>query len=147
MNAGCLLRRWVLLASLVAMAVAHAQGYPVRPIHFIVGSAPGSVIDVVTRQIGEGLARELRQPVLVENRFSAGGIVALQALKSSTPDGYTLSVVAMPQMSVSPTLFKHLPYDPVKDFAPIGILSRGPQLLVVNPSVDANNPGASFHVD
>jgi len=86
MNAGCLLRRWVLLASLVAMAVAHAQGYPVRPIHFIVGSAPGSVIDVVTRQIGEGLAHELRQPVLVENRFSAGGIVALQALKGSPSD-------------------------------------------------------------
>jgi len=108
MNAGCLLRRWDLLASLVAMPVAHAQGYPVRPIHFIIGSAPGSVIDVVTRQIGEGLARELRQPVLGENRFSAGGIVALQALKSSAPDGYTLRVVAMPQMSVSPSLFKHL---------------------------------------
>jgi tripartite-type tricarboxylate transporter receptor subunit TctC len=95
------------------------------------------VIDVVTRQIAEGMSRALRQPVFVENRFSAGGIVALEALKSSPPDGYTLSVVAMPQMSVSPSLFKQLPYDPLNDFAPIGILYRGPQFLVVNPSVPA----------
>ncbi|MGJ7512611.1 Bug family tripartite tricarboxylate transporter substrate binding protein [Variovorax sp. GT1P44] len=93
---------------------------------------PGSVIDVVTRQIAEGLATELRQPVVVENRFSGGGIVALQTLKSSPADGYTLSIVAMPQMSVSPSLFKQLPYDPAKDFTPIGILYRGPQFLVVN---------------
>jgi tripartite-type tricarboxylate transporter receptor subunit TctC len=101
MSAGSLVRRWVLLACLVAMPVAHAQDFPAKPIHFVIGSAPGSVIDVVTRQIAECLARELRQPVFVENRFSAGGIVALQALKSSPADGYTLSVVAMPQMSVS----------------------------------------------
>ena len=139
MSAGCLVRRWVVLACLAAMPVANAQDFPARPIHFVIGSAPGSVIDVVTRQIAECLARELRQPVFVENRFSAGGIVALQALKSSPADGYTLSVVAMPQMSVSPSLFKQLPYDPVKDFTPIGILYRGPQFLVVNPSVRATS--------
>ncbi|MDM0072355.1 tripartite tricarboxylate transporter substrate binding protein [Variovorax sp. J31P207] len=119
------------------MPVAHAQHFPAKPIHFVIGSAPGSVIDVVTRQIAEGLARELQQPVVVENRFSAGGIVALETLKSTPPGGYTLSVVAMPQMSVSPSLFKQLPYDPVKDFTPIGILYRGPQFLVVNSSVRA----------
>lgn len=139
MSARCQVQRWVLLACLVAMPVAQAQDFPVKPIHFVIGSAPGSVIDVVTRQIAEGMARELRQPVFVENRFSAGGIVALEALKSSPPDGYTLSVVAMPQMSVSPSLFKQLPYDPLKDFTPIGILYRGSQFLVVNPSVSATS--------
>ena len=84
MNAGCLLRRWVLLASLVAMAVAHAQGYPVRPIHFIVGSAPGSVIDVVTRQIGEGLARELALKIWAFSHGMAGliGSGAVSAMEA-----------------------------------------------------------------
>ncbi|MGJ7511535.1 Bug family tripartite tricarboxylate transporter substrate binding protein [Variovorax sp. GT1P44] len=137
-----LVRLWVLLSCLVAMSAAHAKDFPVKPIHFVIGSAPGSVIDLVSRQIAEGLATELQQPVVVENRFSAGGIVALEALKASPPDGYTLSIVAMPQMSVSPSLFKQLPYDPVKDFTPIGILYRGPQFLVVNPSVNATSLAA-----
>ena len=72
---------------------------------------------------------------IVENRPSAGGIVALEALRTSLPDGYTLSFVHVGNMSVAPSLFQHLPYDTTKDFAPVGIFWRGVQLLVVNPAV------------
>ena len=121
----------------VTVFASPAQPYPSKPIHFIIGSAPGSVIDTVTRQLADALSSDIRQPVIVENRVSAGGIVALETLKTSAPDGYALSVVAMPQLSVSPSLFKRLPYDTLKDFTHVGILFRGPQLLVVNPSVAA----------
>jgi len=125
------------LALATAAFPSPAQTYPSRPIHFIIGSAPGSVIDTVTRQLADALGSDIHQPVIVENRASAGGIVALEALKTSAPDGHALSVVAMPQLSVSPSMFKRLPYDPLKDFTHVGILFRGPQLLVVNPSVAA----------
>jgi len=133
-----IVRRATVAAALAFAAVsAAAQTFPSRPIHFIIGSAPGSVIDTVTRQIADALAADVHQPVVVENRASAGGIVALEAVKASPPDGHVLSLVAMPQLSVSPSLFKKLPYDPLKDFTHVGILFRGQQLLVVNPSVPA----------
>jgi tripartite-type tricarboxylate transporter receptor subunit TctC len=125
------------IALATAVSAAAAQTYPSKPIHFIIGSAPGSVIDTVTRQLADALGSDMRLPVIVENRVSAGGIVALEALKTSPPDGYALSVVAMPQLSVSPSMFKRLPYDPLNDFTHVGILFRGPQLFVVNPSVAA----------
>ena len=118
---------------------AYAQAYPARAVKFILGVAPGSVPDVATRQIAEKLAPLLGQAVIVENRPSAGGIVALEALKISSPDGYTLSFVHVGNMSVAPSLFPRLPYDTATDFAPVGIFWRGVQLLVVNPNVKARN--------
>ena len=118
---------------------ARAQAYPARPVKFLLGVAAGSVPDVATRQIAERLAALLGQPVIVENRPSAGGIVALEALRMSPPDGYTLSFVHVGNMSVAPSLFPRLPYDTSKDFAPVGIFWRGVQLLVANPAVKATN--------
>jgi tripartite-type tricarboxylate transporter receptor subunit TctC len=112
-----------------------AQAWPSRPIRFVNGSAAGSVIDVVTRQVGDKLAAALRQPVIVENHPSAGGIAALDIVKKSAPDGYTLSMVHSVQMSAGPSLFPYLPYDPVQDFSHVGILFRGPQVLVVRPTL------------
>lgn len=132
--------RYAAAASILAMArtrTVHAQAYPARPIKFILGVAPGSVPDVTTRQIADKLAPLLGQAIIIENRPSAGGIVALEALRISAPDGYTLSFVHVGNMSVAPSLFAHLPYDTTKDFAPVGIFWRGVQLLVVNPSVPA----------
>jgi tripartite-type tricarboxylate transporter receptor subunit TctC len=128
----------VVLATLFLALTARGETYPVRPIHFVLGSAPGSVVDDVTRQIARQLEKQTGQPVVVENRPSAGFIVALESLKHSPPDGYTLSTVAMPQMSMSPALFAKLPYDPLTDFTHVGILFRGPQVLVVNPTVPAS---------
>jgi len=139
-------RRRLLVATLMAPFAmlapgrnALAQTYPTHPVKFILGFAPGSVPDVATRQIAEKLAPLLGQPVIVENRPSAGGIVALQALKLSAPDGYTVSFVHVGNMSVAPSLFERLPYDTTKDFAPVGIFWRGVQILVANPSLKANS--------
>jgi len=118
---------------------ARAQDYPVRPVKFLLGVAPGSVPDVATRQIADKLGPLLGHAVIVENRPSAGGIVALEALKASPPDGYTLSFVHVGNMSVAPSLFPRLPYDTTKDFAPVGIFWRGVQLLVVNPVLKATS--------
>lgn len=126
-----------ILVALAPIRIARAQAYPVRPVRFILGVAPGSVPDVATRQIADKLALLLGQPVIVENRPSAGGIVALEALKASPPDGYTLSFVHVGNMSVAPSLFPRLPYDTSRDFAPVGIFWRGVQLFVVNPELKA----------
>lgn len=140
------IRRWTSTAALALIVVfsstakfAFAEAYPTQPIKFLVGGAPGSVTDVALRQIAEKLAPLLGQPVVVENRSSAGGIVALEALKHSRPDGYTLGLVHFAQMSVAPSLFEHLPYDPIKDFAHIGMLWSGPLVLVVNAKVHASS--------
>src|SRR4051812_5903792 len=124
-------------ASLAAGRRGFAQTWPARPVRFILGVAPGSIPDIATRQIAERLALLLGQPVIVENRPSAGGIVALEALKASAPDGYTLSFVHSGNMSVAPSLFPRLPYDTAKDFEPVGIFWRGIQLLVAHPSLKA----------
>jgi tripartite-type tricarboxylate transporter receptor subunit TctC len=130
-----LARHLAAILSGAAACAALAQPYPSRPIRFVNGSAPGSVMDVVTRQVADKLASALQQPVIVENHPSAGGIAALDAVKKSAPDGYTLSMVHSVQMSGGPSLFASLPYDPVQDFSFIGILFRGPQVLVVRPSL------------
>jgi tripartite-type tricarboxylate transporter receptor subunit TctC len=124
---------------LAAANLAAAQTFPAKPVRFILGSAAGTVPDVATRHIAEKLAALLGQPVVVENRPSAGGIVALEAVRNSPPDGYTLSFVHLGNMSVAPSLFENLPYDPLKDFTPIGIFYRGVQVLVANPSVPASS--------
>ena len=128
----------LIVASAMATIVT-AQPYPAKPIRLLVGTAPGSVMDTVARQLGDRIDAQVGQRVIVDSKPSAGGIVALEALKTSAPDGYTLALVPMPQMSVSPSLFATLPYDPLKDFSMIGILYRGPQFLVVNAAVPAKS--------
>jgi tripartite-type tricarboxylate transporter receptor subunit TctC len=107
----------------------------------LVGAPAGSVVDVVARQFAGELAPIFGQPVIVENKPSAGGIVALESLSRSAPDGYTLALVHMGQMSVAPSLFERLPYDTLEDFTHVGILFRGPQVLVVHLGVGAKSLG------
>jgi tripartite-type tricarboxylate transporter receptor subunit TctC len=131
-----------LLAGALALAVvvpAAAAAYPDKPVRILNGGAAGSVTDIVARQLAEKLAPLLGQAVIVESRPSGGGIVALDALKNSPADGHTLGLVHFVQMSVAPSMFDHLPYDTVNDFAHLGILFRGPQVLVANPAVHATN--------
>ena len=126
-------------ALLPPMTVARAQpssaAWPQRPIRLLVGSSPGGTPDVVNRQLAERLGAELGQTVVVENKPSAGGVVALQALKSSAPDGYTVAGVFWGQLSVMPSLMPKLPYDTTRDFATVGTWASGPQVLVAGPSV------------
>lgn len=137
---GALAVAWRAIAAVAMIGDAGAQSPPLQPypcevVRFVHGGAPGTVADVALRQIAERLAPLLGRPVIVDNHSSAGGIVALGILKQSKPDGCTLSLVNFAQMSVAPSLFKALPYSTLDDFAPVGILWRGPQVLVVNASV------------
>jgi tripartite-type tricarboxylate transporter receptor subunit TctC len=136
------IRRWLTCLSLFALASvaageSTAQAYPARPIKVLAGVAAGSSPDGVLRQVSETISTALGQPVVVENRAGANGVLALEGLRTSAPDGYTIAMVAFSQMSVNPSLMATLPHDPVRDFAHIGIFWRGPQLLSAGSGVSA----------
>lgn len=128
-------------ALLVAAGVhAHAQqSYPSKPIRIIAPAPPGGAYDFVARIVAEGLQRSFGQPAIVENRSGAGGTIGVDAAAKSPADGYTFVVGSTGPFAVSPSLYKSLRYDPVKDFAPIARLVRMPSYLVVHPSVPVNN--------
>lgn len=131
------LRRSILLSMAMAAGASFAQPFPARPIKVLTGVGAGSSPDGALRQVAQLLSAALAQPVIVENRPGANGILALEALKSSAPDGYTIAMVAFSQMSVNPSLIANLPHDPVQDFAHIGIFWRGPQLLAASAGTSA----------
>ncbi len=110
-----------------------------RPIRMMVGMPAGYSPDVVRRQLAEGLARQLRQSIVVENRPGPGGAVMLRTLRSAAPDGYTIASVAWNQMSAAPALFKDLGYDTITDFTPIGIWMDGTHVLVAHPGSGITN--------
>lgn len=121
------------LCALAAIAFAtpalQAQGYPDRPIRFLIGYAAGGAPDITARVTGQHLSQLLGQPVIVENRPSAGGVVAGQAVAKSAPDGHTLLIGETGQLGIVPHLIKNLPYDAVKDLAPVALLTIQPLLL------------------
>lgn len=119
----------------LAVSLGHAQSYPTKPIRLIVPFPPGGGNDVIARVIAQKLSERLGQQVIVDNRAGANGIVGLQALMQSPPDGYTLAVGAAGPLAVNPSLYDKLPYDPLKDFSPITNMVNYPLLLVVHPSV------------
>src|SRR5262245_54346968 len=103
---------------LAGSAAAFAQAYPMKPVKIVVGFAPGGVADITVRIVAQKLSERLKQQFLVENRPSAGGIVAAEAVAKAPPDGYTLLLISNGN-AVSTSLFKKLSYDPVKDFEPV----------------------------
>ena len=125
----------VLLASLVFVAAivapAQAQDWPNRPVKIIVPFAPGGNADGMARIIGQRLGDVLGQQFVVENRTGAGGTIAVQDVARSAPDGYTLLWGVQPQIVIIPAMQK-VPYDPVKDLAPISVLATNPFVLVAN---------------
>ena len=130
MNRWTPLHRRSALAFLAAMAVTTPsraqtgtamQAFPVKPITLLVPFGPGGIADITARAVAEHMGRTLGQPVVVENRPSAGSIVASQAVARAAPDGHTLLLMSNGH-AVSVGLFKKLPYDPVKDFVPVSLL-------------------------
>src|ERR1043166_8488678 len=107
----------LLLLSLAASAVA--QSYPSRPIRLIVPFAPGGSADLVGRLLAQQLSESVGQPVVVENKGGASGMLGNDYVAKSPPDGYTLSVGTLGPFAVNPTLYEHVPYDNIRDFAPI----------------------------
>lgn len=123
----------VALAAIVT-ANAFAQAYPSKPIRLIVPFPPGGGNDVIARIVGAKLTERLGQGVVIDNRGGGNGIIGLNALATAAPDGYTIGVGAAGPMAVNPSLYEKLPYDPVKDFAPITNMVNFPLLLVTHPS-------------
>lgn len=133
----------VLFISTVAVApAALAQGaatFPSKPIHIVVPYPPGGGIDVLSRLLGERLNRAWGQAVVIDNKPGGGTLLAADLVSKAAPDGYTLMVTTDATMTINPHLYVKLPYDPVKDFAPITQMVLLNQLLLANPAVPANN--------
>jgi tripartite-type tricarboxylate transporter receptor subunit TctC len=114
--------------------------YPERPIRLVVPFAPGGTNDVIGRIVGERLAARLGQPVVVDNRAGANSVLGSEIVAHATPDGHTLLIVAA-GFAINPSLRKKLPYDTVRDFAPVGLVGGGPYLMVIHPAVPAKSVG------
>ena len=127
---------WVHCALVVAALPqsAAAQVYPDRPVRILVGGAAGSVPDVVIRSLAERLSIAIGQPIVIENRPGAAGIVAMESLKRAAPDGYTLALATMSQAVFNGYLFSKLPYDPQMDLEPVATLVTGAMVLAANPA-------------
>lgn len=120
-------------------ALAQAEAYPTRPIRIIVGFAAGGAPDALARIVADRLTQRWGQPVTVENRVGAQGAAAMVAVAKSEPDGATLALMPVGNAAVSPALFPNLPYDPVKDFAPVTQLATVENVLVVGAGVPARS--------
>src|SRR5260221_9339090 len=127
-----------LLAALMAPQ-AGAQGYPPKPVKMVVGFPPGGGTDILARIVGQKLSDAWGQPVVVENRPGASATIGASAVAQAAPDGYTLSMGQLTPNAIAPALFAKLPYNASRDFAPIILVGTSPNVLVVNPSVQARD--------
>ena len=131
--------RWLLALALAFAAVAQAQSYPSRPIKLVVPFAPGGSADLVGRLLAQQLSESWGQPVVVENKGGASGMLGNEYVAKSAPDGYTLTVGTLGPFAVNQTLYEHVPYDNIRDFAPITLTGLSSHILVAHPSVPVQN--------
>ena len=117
----------------VLPSYAQSVAYPVKPVRLLVGQAPGGATDVIARLVNPKLAESMGQSVIVENRTGAAGSIAATLVAKSAPDGYNLLVVSS-SYAINPSLYTDIPFDPLKDLAPISLIAEAPFLLVVHPS-------------
>ena len=127
-----------LLALSLACSGALAQSYPSQPIKFVVPYTAGGTSDSIARQVGQRMAEVLKQPILIENKGGAGGVVGTAQVAKAAPDGYTV-LVTLSSHAINPGLYKTLPFDTEKDLKAVTLLTNGPQVLAVNPKVPAKN--------
>ena len=120
-------------------SIARAQAWPAKPIRIIVPYSPGGSSDIIARAISQGLSDALKQPVIVENKAGANGNLGADFVAKSTPDGYTLLLCDTGSMAISPAVYPKLGFDPSQDLRGVTMLAYSPHLLVVHPSVPANN--------
>src|SRR3954463_10055058 len=135
-----MLRRSVIAVMALAMqSGAHAQQFPTKPVRIVAPFAAGSTIDIIGRIISPRLHEALGQPVIVENRPGAGGMIGVDFVAKSAPDGHTLVIGALGPLAMNPALYPKTPFDPVRDFAAVSLLATGPVVIAVHPSVPARN--------
>ncbi len=127
------------LALVAGAAAAAESAYPTRPVRLIVGYPPGGSTDIAARMIGQRLTPVFHETVVVDNRAGASGTIGATIVVKAEPDGHTLSFAASPEVAIYRALMKNPPYDSLKDFTPITLVGRVPFMLVVHPSVQANN--------
>ncbi|MEI2415261.1 tripartite tricarboxylate transporter substrate binding protein [Orrella sp. JC864] len=134
---------------MAAVPAAHAQSdadagaFPAKPLRFIVPYPPGGPLDLMARALGEKVRASLGQPVIIENRAGAGGNIGADVAAKAAPDGYTLVMGAVATHAINPWLYASLPYDPIKDFAPITLVAAVPNVLVMNKEFAQANGIAS----
>jgi tripartite-type tricarboxylate transporter receptor subunit TctC len=129
----------LVIVGLFAASASAADTYPAKPIRFIVPSAAGSGTDIIARILGQRLSERWSQPVIIDDREGAGGAIGTELAARAPADGYTLYMGFTGPLAVSPALTRKLPYDPVRDFAPVSLIDASPVVLVVNPTVPANS--------
>jgi len=124
---------------LACTCMAQAQGFPNKPIRFVVPYPAGGPLDTIARLLGAKVGESVKQPVVVDNKPGAGGNIGADVVAKSPADGYTILMGAVATHAINPTLYKSIPYDPIRDFAPVTQVASTPNVLVVNPSVPAAN--------
>lgn len=132
---------WALFLLLVMSASALAQDYPTRNVIFVVPTGAGAATDLLARILAAQLADRLGKPFVVENRPGAGTLTASNAVAKSNPDGYTILMGTSTPLAINATLYKHLPYDPAKDFMPLALIATIPFVLVVNNDLPVHSIG------
>lgn len=133
-----MIRAMIIICAALAAGAVWAQGYPNKPIRMIVAVPPGGPADTLARLVGPRLGEALGQTVVIDNRPGANGIIAYDMAARATPDGYTFVLVAA-GVAINPSLYRNVPYDPVRDFSPITLGITVPNILVVHPAVAATS--------
>ena len=126
------------LCAVACQAVAQPQAWPAKPVKLVVGYPPGGGADTVARLLAERLGRSLAQQVIVENRAGASGAIGALSVARAEPDGYTMLVAAISEISIAPATVKALPYDPVKELKPVVVVGKWPYVLIASPSFAPN---------
>ena len=126
-------------STLLSAGVAVAADYPTKPVRLVVPFPPGGTLDILARGLAPNLAGELGQQIVVENRPGANGVIGAELVARAPADGYTMLIWGGSGIAVHPALLPKLPYDPVKAFAPVGMLATYPSVLIANPSFPANS--------
>jgi len=129
----------LIAAALFACTATAAGAFPDRPVRLMLPFPPGGPSDIVGRLFAQKLGESFGQQVVIDNRGGAAGTIACEIAKNAAPDGYTLLQATVGTMSINPGLYQKLPYEPLRDFAPISLLTETPYLLVVNPNVPAKS--------
>lgn len=122
----------------VSAGTVHAQAYPAKPVRIVVPFAPGGGTDVIARHLAAGMTESLKRQVIVDNRAGANAIVGTEVVARAPADGYTLLFVSSPH-SVNPSMYAKLPYDTLRDFAPVAMVASSPYFLVTHPSLPVRN--------
>src|SRR5258707_8618354 len=126
----------VLCAACLPCAAPQAAHYPDRPIRWVVPYPPGGTTDVIARNVAQAISQAHGHTIVVDNRAGAGGQIAMNAVAKAAPDGYTL-LVSDASLATAPSLYKQLPFDPIKDLQAVALFATVPHIVVVNPAVQA----------